>query len=77
MLLLLLTLNSFANPNSDRIIKYKDKTEIDFEELEIDGQLVKPQGSLIVDRPTATFNPLIKLRTNWSMEMTQSVEEVK
>ena len=77
MLLLILCLNSFADPGSDRNVKYKDKTEIDFEELEIDGQLVKPQGSLILDRPIATFNPLIKLRTNWSLEMTQSVEEVK
>ena len=47
---------------------YKERTEIDFEGVEIAGELVKPQGSLVLDRKRAKFNPMIKL---------QSIDEVK
>ena len=41
------------------------------------GEMVKPQGSLIVERSNAKFNPLIELRLNWDQEMVQSVELIK
>ena len=62
---------------SDRKITYKQKTEIDFEGLEIEGVLQKPQSALILERKKANFNPLIKLRTDWKDEMDQSVDEIK
>ena len=58
-------------------IVYKQKTEIDFEGVEVDGALVKPQGSLILDRKHAKFNPMIKLRIDFDDEIEQSVKEVK
>ena len=61
----------------DRKVTYKQKTEIDFEGLDVSGELQKPAGSLIVDRKKASFNPLIKLRTDFNTEMQQSVDEVK
>lgn len=60
-----------------RAIKYKDREEIDFEGVDVTGELVKPQGSLLLDRRKANFNPLIKLRDNWNDEMKQSVDEIK
>ena len=78
MLIIILTLICFAqDKDNDRSIQYKQKTEIDFEGLEIDGELIKPQGSLVIDRKIATFNPLIKLRKDWNVEMSASVVEVK
>jgi hypothetical protein len=56
---------------------YKEKTEIDFEGVEVVGELVKPQGSLVLDRKHAKFNPMIKLRTDFDDEMDKSVDEIK
>ena len=58
-------------------VQYKERTEIDFEGVEVAGELVKPQGALLLDRKRASFNPLIKLRTDFNDEMAQSVNEVK
>jgi len=61
----------------DGKVVYKERTEIDFEGVEIAGELVKPQGALLLDRKRANFNPLIKLRTDFDDEMEKSVDEVK
>ena len=76
MILLLMTSLLYAQDN-DRDIVYKKKTEIDFEGVDVEGQLVKPQGALLLDRKRASFNPLIKLRTDFNPEMSSSVNEIK
>ncbi|MCP4809894.1 MAG: hypothetical protein GY913_08110 [Proteobacteria bacterium] len=58
-------------------IQYKSRTEIDFEGVEVAGELVKPQGALLLDRKRANFNPLIKLRSDFNEEMDESVNLVK
>ena len=68
---------AFAQDDGDRKVVYKQKTEIDFEGLEVAGELVKPQGALLLDRKRANFNPLIRLRTDFNEEMAQSVDEIK
>lgn len=82
LLLLSLTLSfpAFAgddNEEEPRSVVYKQRTEIDFEGVEIQGQLVKPQGSLVLERRRGHFNPLIKLRTDFDDEMSRSVNEIK
>ena len=59
------------------VIKYKKETEIDFEGLEIEGELLKPMGSVIRDRKVAPFNPLISLRTDFNQEIIKSAHEIK
>ena len=61
----------------DREVIYKQRTEIDFEGVEVQGQLVKPQGALLLQRRSAHFNPLIKLRTDFDDEIDKSVDEIK
>lgn len=61
----------------DRKVVYKQKTEIDFEDLEIEAILQKPQSALILERKKASFNPLVKLRTDWNDAVDESVDEVK
>lgn len=63
--------------DSGRQVKYKERTEIDFEGVDVQGELVKPQGQLLLDRRKASFNPLIRLREDFNNEMKQSVDEVK
>lgn len=82
MLLLLLAGIAWAGDDIERDddgkkVVYRSKTEIDFEGLEIEGVLQKPQSALVLERKKANFNPLIKLRTDWSEEITQSVDEIK
>jgi hypothetical protein len=60
-----------------RKVTYKQKTEIDFEGLDVSGELVKPASALVLDRKKANFNPLIKLRADFNPEMEQSIDEVK
>ena len=67
---------SLADDEKPEVI-YKKKTEIDFEALELEGELIKPQGNLILERKRAVFNPLIRLRENFNSEIQQSVKEIQ
>ena len=77
LLLLLLIQNTNASDKEKQSIQYKKQTEIDFEGLEIEGQLVKPQGALIQERPGTKFNPLVKLKTDFGYEIKNSVNDIK
>lgn len=63
--------------DSSRKIQYKARTEIDFEGVDVSGELVKPAGALLLERKRASFNPLIKLRQDFNEEMDQSVNQIK
>jgi hypothetical protein len=63
--------------DDNRKVVYKQKTEIDFEGLDVSGELVKPQSALVLDRKKASFNPLIRLREEFNAEMEASIDEVK
>ena len=65
------------DPDPDPQVIYKERTEIDFEGVEIQGELIKPQGALLLDRKRAQFNSMIKLRTDFDDEMDKSVDEIK
>ena len=58
-------------------VVYKKETEIDFEGLEIEGQMIKPHGAIVTDRKGAAFNPLIRLRIDFAQEMSQSITDIK
>ena len=75
MMIFLITALAFRQ--DDREIRYQKETEIDFEALDVDGVLVKPQGSLIIERSGVNFNPLIELRMDWEKEMAHSVNSIK
>lgn len=83
MLLVLLVSAALANDTddqdetSDRKVMYRQKTEIDFEGLDIEGEMVRPSSSLILERKKADFNPLVKIRTEWNDEIELSIDEAK
>ena len=75
---LLFSSTAFAQDDPpQRQVKYKQRTVIDFEGVDVTGELVKPSGALLLDRRKADFNPLIKLRTDFDLEMKQSVDYIK
>lgn len=61
----------------EREIKYKERTVIDFEGVDVSGELIKPSGALLMDVKREQFNPLIRLRENFNDEMRASIDEVK
>ena len=63
--------------DSGKKVIYKQKTEIDFEDLSVDGELKKPHGQYVLDKRQAAFNPLIKMRKDFNSEMYDSVNEIK
>ena len=80
MLLFSLLFSSVAYAGDEeegRKVVYKQKTEIDFEGLEVEGVLQKPQSALVIERRSASFNPLIKLRTNFSDKIEENTDEIK
>ena len=76
-LLSMLVSTSALAQDGEREVKYKARTEIDFESVDVTGELVKPNGALLLDRKRASFNPLIVLRADFNLEMRQSVDHVK
>ena len=68
--------NAQERGDNERFI-YKQRTEIDFDGVDIQGELVKPQGTLLLDRRSAAFNPLIKLRENWNLEIKESIRTMR
>jgi hypothetical protein len=68
--------NAQERGDNERFI-YKQRTEIDFDGVDLEGTRVKPQGTLLLDRRAASFNPLIKLRENWNLEMKESIRTMK
>ncbi len=77
ILIFLLSSVAYANDEEEPRVVYKQKTEIDFESVEVQGELVKPQGSLVLERKRAQFNSMVWIRSDFDNEMDKSVEEVK
>jgi len=58
-------------------VRYKKKTEIDFEDVSVDGELKKPHGAYLLDKRQSSFNPLIRLKENFNQEMVNSVNQIR
>ena len=55
---------------------YKKKTVIDFSDVTIEGELVKPEGSYIVNKKKTRFRNLISTRGNFRPELVRSVDSL-
>lgn len=60
-----------------RPVQYQKVTELEFRDLELSGELVRPSGGLVIVRKQAEFNPLIVLRADFAAELEGSVAEVQ
>lgn len=63
--------------DSEPEIRYRARTEIDFEGVDVAGELVRPTGALLLDRKKGSFNPLIRLREEFNLEMEHSVNFIR
>ena len=68
---------AFAQENviqeEDRVV-YEKKTAVDFSDVNIEGELSKPEGSYIKNRKRTRFRSLIELRGHFRNEMRRSVD---
>ncbi len=72
----LIALPAFAQ-DEEAEVRYKKKTEIDFEDVSVDGELKKPHGAYLLDKRQSSFNPLIRLKENFNEEMINSVNQIR
>ena len=66
-----------AQGDDDANVRYKKRTEIDFEDVAVDGELKKPHGAYLLDKRQSSFNPLIRLKENFNEEMIDSVNQIR
>ena len=79
-ILIALFVGIIASPNAyaqDGEVIYKEKTEIDFEALDIEGQLKKPRMKSLGGTSGAIFNSLIQPRTDFIGEMEDSLDDIE
>ena len=64
-----------ATVEADKTV-YSKKTVIDFSDVNIEGELTKPEGSYIKNRKKTRFRNLIELRGNFRPELSRSVSKL-
>lgn len=59
----------------DKVV-YKKRTLVDFNDVTVEGELAKPEGSYMHSHRTARFNSLINYRTSFASELQKSVDNL-
>ncbi|HWE22677.1 MAG TPA: hypothetical protein VG496_01940 [Myxococcales bacterium] len=59
----------------DKVIVRKH-TVVDFGGVTVQGELVKPEGSYVLNRNKTRFEPLIQLRNDFDAELRKSAENL-
>lgn len=84
--LLFLSKGAFAREDAEpksvqergvRPIRYRERTEIEFAEVELQGEWGRPQVPWIHRRPMMGHPPLVWRRTDWDDEMKASPAEIR
>ena len=70
-----LPLMAAALLTSDKVVVRK-RTVVDFDDVTVQGELVKPEGSYLLHRNKTRFEPLIQLRENFDRELRQSADNL-
>jgi hypothetical protein len=59
----------------DKVIVRK-KTVVDFNDVTVEGELTKPEGSFLSTRSRTRFRSLIRLRDNFNPELQKSADNL-
>ena len=60
---------------ADRVVVRK-RTVIDFNDVTVEGELTKPEGSYLLNRNKTRFQSLIRLRDNFNPELQKSADNL-
>ncbi len=67
--------NKTVVQEADKVIVRK-RTVIDFNDVTVEGELTKPEGSYLLNRNKTRFQSLIKLRDNFNPELQKSADNL-
>ena len=85
--ILIATLVAFAaaaadKPPTVKVVQQPDKvivrkrTVVDFGDVTVEGELIKPEGSYVLNRNKTRFEPLIQLRDDFDAELRKSADNL-
>ena len=84
ILVALLSLSAFAKEKQGvKVIREADKivvrkrTVIDFNDVTVEGELTKPEGSFVLNRNRTRFRSLVRLRENFNPELQKSADNLQ
>lgn len=60
---------------ADKVV-VRQRTVIDFNDVTVEGELTKPEGSYLLNRNKTRFQSLIKLRDNFNPELQKSADNL-
>jgi hypothetical protein len=60
---------------ADKVVIRK-RTVIDFNDVTVEGELTKPEGSYLMNRNKTRFQSLIRLRDNFNPELQKSADNL-
>lgn len=79
LFLVLIVASQTALAQEDKIIReedkvvYKKETELDFSDVNVNGELIKPNAAYVKNRRKTRFPALIELRANFRPELAQTI----
>jgi hypothetical protein len=82
LLALLVSMPALAEKGEAKVVQEADKvvvrkrTVIDFNDVTVEGELTKPEGSYLLNRNKTRFQSLIKLRDNFNPELQKSADNL-
>lgn len=58
-------------------VQYRKVQDVNFESMDVDGQVRNPDGAYVVQKRVIEFLPLYKVRKNFDENIKESVEYIK
>jgi hypothetical protein len=58
-------------------VEYRKTQNVNFDQMDVDGKAVTPNGSFVAHKPSLELVPLYKVRKNFDDNIKESVEYVK
>jgi hypothetical protein len=55
---------------------YRKKSVVDFSEVNVEGELTKPEGSYVINRRKTGFDSRIKVRADFNPELQKSLDHL-
>jgi hypothetical protein len=58
--------------------QYAERTVVEFDQaLELEGELVRPTGQTVLERRSANFGQMIRLRADFDAELADSTRQIQ
>jgi hypothetical protein len=81
-MLVALAASAAEKPSAVKVVQQPDKvvvrkrTVVDFGDVTVEGELIKPEGSYVLNRNKTRFEPLIQLRDDFDAELRKSADNL-